>query len=192
MERDSHVHRLGNLTLITSALNSAISNGPWEGSTGKYRALEKHDVLLINRRLREMSADGWDEKRIDDRTAEMVDALLATWPVPEGHVGTVTARVRTEGTDLYLKDLVAAGVLSPGTILRARAGAWGQVQCTVLDNGDLELNGVTYSSPSGAAQQIRKGSTNGWVFWELPDGRRLRDLREEVVAMRAGGTADRA
>lgn len=192
VERDSHIHRLGNLTLITSALNSAISNGPWEGSTGKYRALEKHDVLLINRRLREMSADGWDEKRIDDRTAEMVDALLATWPVPEGHVGTVTARVRTEGTDLYLKDLVAAGVLSPGTILRARAGAWGQVQCTVLDNGDLELNGVMYSSPSGAAQQIRKGSTNGWVFWELPDGRRLRDLREEVVAMRAGGTADRA
>jgi hypothetical protein len=190
VERDSHVHRLGNLTLITSALNSAISNGPWEGSTGKYRALEKHDVLLINRRLREMSADGWDEKRIDDRTAAMVDALLATWPVPEGHVGTVTARVRTEGTDLYLKDLVAAGVLSPGTVLRARAGAWGQVQCTVLDNGDLELNGVTYSSPSGAAQQIRKGSTNGWVFWELPDGRRLRDLREEVVAMRAGGTTD--
>lgn len=185
VDRDAHVHRLGNLTLITASLNSSISNGPWLGENGKRRQLEKHDVLLMNRQLREMSQDGWDETLIDQRTQQMVDALLATWPVPDGHVGTVTARVRTEGTDIYLKDLVAAGLLSPGTMLQARSGAWGPAHCTVMSNGDLELDGKTYSSPSGAAQQIRKGSTNGWVFWELPDGRRLRDLREELHAARS-------
>lgn len=184
VDRDAHVHRLGNLTLITASLNSSISNGPWMGENGKRRQLEKHDVLLMNRHLREMSQDGWDETLIDQRTSVMVDALLATWPVPDGHIGTVTARVRTEGTDIYLKDLVAAGLLSPGTTIHARPGAWGPVHCTVTSNGDLELDGKTYASPSGAAQQIRKGSTNGWVFWELPDGRRLRDLREELHASR--------
>jgi hypothetical protein len=188
VDRDAHVHRLGNLTLITASLNSSISNGPWMGENGKRRQLEKHDVLLMNRQLREMSQDGWDETLIDLRTRQMVDALLVTWPVPDGHVGTVTARVRTEGTDIYLKDLVAAGLLSPGTTLQARSGAWGPVHCTVMINGDLELEGKTYSSPSGAAQQIRKGSTNGWVFWELPDGRRLRDLREDLHAARASAS----
>ncbi|WP_344145792.1 GmrSD restriction endonuclease domain-containing protein [Nocardioides koreensis] len=187
VDRDAHVHRLGNLTLITSSLNSTVSNGPWDGEKGKRAQLEKHDVLLMNRRIRDVSADGWTEKLIDDRTATMVEALLATWPVPEGHVGAVTGRVAGEGGDTTLKDLVVAGILIPGTLLRARAGAWGHAECTVMANGDLQLDGKTYSSPSGAGRQIRKGATNGWVFWELPDGRRLKDLRAELASGTAGG-----
>lgn len=177
VERDAHVHRLGNLTLITSSLNSAVSNGPWSGDKGKRAQLEKHDVLLMNRRIRDVSADGWTEELIDDRTEVMLDALLATWPVPTGHAGTVTGRVSAPSSDASLKDLVAAGLLTPGTVLRPRAGAWGTVDCTVLANGDLEVDGKSFSSPSGAGRHVRKGSTNGWVFWELPDGRRLKDLR---------------
>jgi hypothetical protein len=177
IERDARVHRLGNLTLITSALNSAVSNGPWTGEDGKHAQLEKHDVLLMNRRIREVAAGGWDEELIDRRSEQMVDALLATWPVPDGHVGTVTGRTASQHADASLKDLVVAGLLPPGTRLKARPGPWGQVECTVLANGDLELDGKTYSSPSGAGRQVRKGSTNGWRFWELPDGRRLRDVR---------------
>lgn len=187
VERDAHVHRLGNLTLITSSLNSAVSNGPWTGEKGKRAQLEKHDVLLMNRRIRDVSADGWTEKLIDARTAEMVEALLKTWPVPEGHTGTVTGRVATESSDAGLKELVAAGLLTPGTALHARPGPWGPAECTVLANGELELDGKTYASPSGAGRQIRKGSTNGWVFWELPDGRRLKDLRAELASGTTGG-----
>ncbi|WP_341229624.1 GmrSD restriction endonuclease domain-containing protein [Nocardioides salarius] len=185
VERDGHVHRLGNLTLITTSLNSAVSNGPWGGEKGKRAQLEKHDVLLMNRRVREISSNGWDEQLIDARTAEMVDALLATWPAPEGHQGVVTAHTASSSDDyIALKELVAADVLPAGTVLHARPGSWGHAECTVLPNGDLELAGNTYSSPSGAGRQIRKGSTNGWVFWELPDGRRLKDLRAVYLSSR--------
>jgi hypothetical protein len=182
VERDAHVNRLGNLTLITSSLNSAVSNGPWAGDKGKRAQLEKHDVLLINRRIREVSLDGWDERRIDDRTTEMIDVLLATWPVPEGHTGMVTGRATAESSDITLKDLVVAGLLRPGTALHGRSGSWGTAECVVLDNGDLAIDGRVFSSPSGAGRQVRKRATNGWWFWELPDGRRLKDLRSQLVA----------
>ena len=182
VERDAHVHRLGNLTLVTGALNSAVSNGPWGGDDGKWAKLDEHDVLLMNRRVRDMSREGWDETRIDQRTEQMLDALLATWRVPDGHVGTVSSRSSGHSSEATLKDLVVAGLLAPGMKLHARPGPWGPAECTILPNGDLELDGKTYSSPSGAGRQVRKGSTNGWVFWELPDGRRLRDLRSELAA----------
>lgn len=175
--RDAHVHRLGNLTLITSSLNSAVSNGPWTGETGKRAQLEKHDVLLTNRRIRDVSAAGWNEHLIDERTSDMVDALLATWPVPPGHVGTVAPRTSTQTSEVTVKDLIAAGLLPPGTVLHARPGQWGRVECTVLATGELELDGTTYATPSGAARQVRKRASNGWYFWRHPDGRRLGDLR---------------
>jgi hypothetical protein len=182
IERDAHVHRLGNLTLITRGLNSAVSNGPWAGEKGKWAQLEQHDVLLMNRRIREMSKEGWDERLIDARTEQMVDALLETWPVPSGHVGEVTGRPTAQGSEAGLKDLLAAGLLEPGTTLRPRSESWGTVECTVLANGELKVDGKTFSSPSGAASYVRKGATNGWGFWQLPDGRRLKDLRVELTA----------
>ena len=179
------MHRLGNLTLITASLNSAVSNGPWDGQKGKRAQLEKHDVLLLNRRVRKLSEGGWNEGLIDSRTSEMVEALLVTWPVPEGHVGTVASRSVSQAAEVSLKDVVVAGLLEPGTVLRARPGSWGDAQCTVLPSGDLQLDGKTFSSPSGAAQRIRKGSTNGWLFWELPDGRQLTDLRRQLLGQSA-------
>lgn len=56
-DRDAHIHRLGNLTLLTKKLNSAVSNGPWLGETGKAAHLQEKDVDLLNSRLlKEFSA----------------------------------------------------------------------------------------------------------------------------------------
>lgn len=66
VDRDNHVHLLGNLTLLTSSLNSSVSNRAWPGEDGKRAALERHDVLLINRGLR--GVESWDEKSIIERT----------------------------------------------------------------------------------------------------------------------------
>lgn len=178
VERDAHVHRLGNLTLITSSLNSSVSNGPWLGPDGKWAGLNAHDVMLMNRRVRDLSVHGWTEELIDQRTHEMIDAVAATWPVPEGHEGGVAQRsVASAGDNASLKDLVARGLLTPGTQLRTRAGKWGGVQCVVQDDGALLLDGQRYTSPSGAGRKVRGRATNGWFFWLLPDGRRLNDLR---------------
>ena len=50
-DRDSIIHTLGNLTLLTGKINSKVSNGPWSGGGGKHALFEKHDVLLLNREL---------------------------------------------------------------------------------------------------------------------------------------------
>lgn len=80
---------------------------------------------------------------------------------------------------ISLKQLIAAGHLTPGAILRSRSGSWGDREAIVLDNGDLTLDGQVFNSPSAAGHHLRKAPTNGWYFWRLPDGRRLADLRDE-------------
>ena len=44
---DRLIHTLGNLTLLTGKLNSAVSNGPWSGTNSKRAGLEGHDVLIL-------------------------------------------------------------------------------------------------------------------------------------------------
>ncbi|MGD8214263.1 DUF262 domain-containing protein [Aestuariimicrobium sp. Y1814] len=114
--RDAHVHRLGNLTLLTQTLNTSVSNGPWSGPSGKRAALERHDVLLMNRPLRD--SEQWDEQAINARTLAGVEALLRTWPAPEGHDVLPSLR-RQDAADNYieLREMVAIGQLAPGTVL---------------------------------------------------------------------------
>jgi len=179
LTRREHVHRLGNLTLLTGALNSKVSNGPWRGNSGKLAALHEHDVFLLNRRIVKVAGESWDEDLIDQRTDDLIDALLATWTVPAGHLGQVKDKAPESASYVSVQRLLASGLLEPGTKLQARPGPWGEHYAQVLDNGDLSLNGASFTSPSAAGHHLRKGATNGWLFWRLPDGRPLADLREE-------------
>ena len=70
-EREALIHTIGNLTLLTSRLNSKVSNGPWIGEKGKRQGLEMHDVLVLNRELLKTAKDGWTESMI---RAEIRDA----------------------------------------------------------------------------------------------------------------------
>lgn len=179
-ERDGHVNRIGNLTLITQTLNSAVSNGPWLGGKGKWAQFANHDVMLMNRKIRDVSKDGWNEDRIDQRSAAVVEALIATWPVPAGHDGALKTETAWGLSEVSIRDLVSSGRLATGTQLQARPGKWGSRTASVLSSGELLLDdGRRFNAPSTAGRQIRGGSTNGWMFWELPDGRRLNELRKE-------------
>ncbi|WNB86464.1 DUF262 domain-containing protein [Cellulomonas sp. ATA003] len=178
IDRNDHVHRLGNLTLLTEALNTSVSNAPWLGEQGKRAKLAKYDVLLMNRQVREMSADGWTEELIDERTGHIIDALLRTWPVPEGHVGEVADAKADEEAWVEVKHLVAAGLIEPGVVLRARGGKWAGTTGMVTESGTIQIGGQEFGTPSAAGKHVRGGMTNGWIFWLLPDGRRLADVRE--------------
>jgi hypothetical protein len=179
IDRDEHIHRLGNLTLLTKALNSSISNGPWLGTGGKRAKLHEHDVFLLNKRIEDLSAEGWTEQLIDERTTILIKALLATWPVPDGHTGQIQDTENRSTVSVSLKNLIAAGQLAPGTLIKSRQGAWGDHEAEVQGNGHVVLDGHVFNSPSAAGRHLRKGATNGWYFWSLPDGRRLADLRAE-------------
>lgn len=177
LDRAEHVHRLGNLTLLTESLNSSVSNGPWLGENGKWAKLEKYDILLMNREIRRVSEDGWDEQRIDERTLAMVDTLMQVWPVPAGHEGKILDSRAAEHTWVELKHIVAAGLLEPGTRLQPRSGSWPTTEAVVTRDGALDVQGKKFQSPSGAGRYVKGAVTNGWTFWLLDDGRRLSDVR---------------
>lgn len=187
IERKEHVHRIGNLTLLTESMNSSVSNSAWLGPGGKREKMHGHDLLLLNRRVLEMSADGWDEARIDARTTDLVRILLRVWPVPEGHTGEVLDPRGQDTSWIELGHVLAAGLLEPGTALRARSGRWADAVATVLPDGQLQVHGETFASPSAAARHVRGGATNGWYFWSVPDGRRLGELRGDVPARSTRG-----
>ena len=183
LNRGAHVHRLGNLTLLTESLNSSVSNGPW---TLKREKVAKYDVFLMNRHFHDAATETWDEEHIDARTQTMIDALLATWPVPEGHTGLVLHTTPSDQGWVEVKHLVAAGLLPAGTRLIARPGRWATTDAVVGADGRLEVNGQRFDTPSGAGKHVKGAITNGWTFWKLEDGRRLADVRSVYRGDEAG------
>jgi hypothetical protein len=83
--RERHLHRLGNLTLVTAKLNPSLSNSPW---TTKRPELNKHSVLLLNRRVVDEHPDLWDETAIDNRSVQLADYVKQIWPAPTSSAWT--------------------------------------------------------------------------------------------------------
>ena len=76
-ERDEAIHRVGNLTLLTGALNPSVSNGGWQR---KRQAISKNGVLKLHQTF--LSEEEWDEGRIDARSAELFEIARRIWPHP--------------------------------------------------------------------------------------------------------------
>jgi alkylated DNA nucleotide flippase Atl1 len=52
------------------------------------------------------------------------------------------------------------------------------VRGTVTADGQIEVAGKLYATPSNAGYHVKGGrAANGWTFWHLEDGRRLTDVR---------------
>lgn len=97
LDRQVHVHRIGNLTLVTQKLNSPLSNLPWRE---KRIEINKHSVLQMNRRIIDDHPDAWDEGVIDRRSAELASIITSVWPGP-------TADWSTSGQASLLKPVPA-------------------------------------------------------------------------------------
>lgn len=173
--RRSRVHRLGNLTLLTSKLNSSVSNSAWPS---KRKALLKHNTIKLTGRLVEQTEhQDWDERLIDARTSELIDSIVKIWPVPEGHSGEVIDPKSKSNDWVKIKDLIAADLISVGTQLRAGHGDFKGL-ATIADDGGLEVDGQHFNTPSGAGKHATGRRTiDGWRYWRLADGRSLKDVR---------------
>lgn len=184
--RAARVHRLGNLTLLTQSLNSKVSNASWEI---KRQALLKHNTLtLTGRILGYTESASWDERLIDRRTDELIGTLLQVWPTPDGHQGTVVDPQAKSVEGIDLGRLIDAGLVSVGEVLHSTHRDFTGATATVLAGGELKVKGKTYATPSAAAKSLRLRATNGWYFWAVPDGRRLRDVRAEYVTQQQAPT----
>jgi hypothetical protein len=79
LDREAHVNRLGNLTLVTSSLNPSLSNSAWPK---KRAALAEHSILLLNRAICSDPSSDWSEASIDSRSARLADEIAEIWPRP--------------------------------------------------------------------------------------------------------------
>lgn len=80
IERDAAKHRLGNLALVTTALNSSLSNAPWISMSGssKRTELSKYSQYLINKDVIDQAA--WGEEQIAVRGEKLAQSILKIWP----------------------------------------------------------------------------------------------------------------
>jgi hypothetical protein len=165
-ERDRTIHTLGNLTLLTHKLNSKVSNGPWTGRDGKREGLEGNDVLFLNRELLKKAGDQWAEDAIHVRTGELTEAIIQIWPVPPNHKsGFSRDRKPRLRKKVHLPDLINGGALTPGMMLFPRRKKLSGRVATLLPDGQVEVDGVAYASPSKAATALAGQRTNGWWFF---------------------------
>lgn len=74
-QRQQKLQTIGNLTILTRPLNSALSNSAW---AIKRPELLKHSLLPINQQL--MDKDVWDEATITSRSEDMLQRALVIWP----------------------------------------------------------------------------------------------------------------
>jgi len=74
-ERNGYVDRIGNLTVLSQALNSSISNGSWHD---KKPEVLKRSLLSINQSL--AGYDVWNERAIDQRGRELLEHAKLVWP----------------------------------------------------------------------------------------------------------------
>lgn len=74
-EREEVMHTIGNLTVVTGSLNSAMSNGTW---ALKRAELLRHSAIALNRELPE----DWGTYRIQERSQRLAALAVSLWPRP--------------------------------------------------------------------------------------------------------------
>lgn len=73
--RGDAINVIGNLTLVTEALNPAMSNAAWKV---KKAALQDHTKLHLNREV--LNLEAWDEAQIDARATRLAKFACKVWP----------------------------------------------------------------------------------------------------------------
>ncbi|GAB2820888.1 DUF262 domain-containing protein [Alpinimonas psychrophila] len=182
--RDDTIQTLGNLTLITQALNSKVSNGAWEGEKGKKKSFSKFTTLLLTRQVCEEGEKDWDDERIHARTVSMIDDILQIWPVPVGHFGVIAGTSELATYRVTVSELVRAGLLSPGQDLFARVVAKRGERCQISEDGGIFLGEERFETLSAAARAVTGNqSEGGWWFWlvDMESDRCLSDVRQDYL-----------
>ena len=180
MSRDVLVHTLGNLTLVTQALNSKVSNLAW---SRKVEGFKDHSTLLITAEIYNHRED-WESNDIHARSARLANEVLQLWPVPSENQGLLDSSTRTSSTRITVADLVHAGFLTPNQTIYPRVQSHLDKEALISEDGGIFVDGMRYDTPSGAAMKITKWqAADGWWFWlvDRASGLSLGDVRREYM-----------
>ncbi|KZM50773.1 DUF262 domain-containing protein [Labrenzia sp. OB1] len=153
-ERDAVIDRIGNLTLLTGALNSSVSNGSY---SVKMPAVKSHSSLALNRDLNQF--DNWNEETISERGLSLFEIAARVWMAPpngdetESEIPAGANSLPVEGTNCCF---TYAGRRYDGRI----------------ENGSLAVEGIVrrFDSLSAASRFITRTHRNGWKDWHFQDG----------------------
>ena len=179
--RDLAVQQLGNLTLVTQALNSRVSNGAW--ATKREHFLHSDDVLITKDALA-LAGDGeWTESTIAQRTSRMIEAILRIWPAPAGHIGVAATAPKSAPSTVDLAQLIAEGWLNAGTGLVPVSKSRNGTLAAIAQDGGVFVGDQRFDSLSAAASFVTKSNTNGWEFWAVAGSNKtMAELREEYLS----------
>ena len=81
-ERKANLQGIGNLTLVSQALNPSLSNAAWAGTDmkpGKRDALNKYAIMQMNRRLLDQFGEGWSDVAIKRRAEALFEDARVIW-----------------------------------------------------------------------------------------------------------------
>lgn len=182
MHRDDLVHTIGNLVLLTQSLNSKVSNGPWCGEKGKSEAFKSSSTLLTTQEIINRESAEWTAMDVHERTERIANEILKIWPVPAGHKGEIAGNREKTLYSVKVADLVNAGFIEPGAVIRARVSAHYGREAQVSEDGGIFVDGKRYETLSAAAKAVTGAASEpGWWFWLVePEGdRSFLELRQE-------------
>ena len=158
------VHRIGNLTLVTRALNPKLGNRAWS-----YKAeLLKADNLEMNRRLlNDMEVETWNEREINRRSQIIADYVKEIWP----HAAALRRELGIASREEEANDLVSG--ISPMVAERLVDS----VTESGIEDGWADKEGLTRWHRDGRyGRHLRLGGTGRWHgvwFGMSPKGRQL-------------------
>jgi len=178
------LHVLGNMTLLTQKLNSKVSNGPWMGTAGKASELKRQSTLLLNSDLANDLKEPFTYESILERTKHLTNAFLEVWPTPSEHKVILGFKGEQSVKSVSVADLLASGLLIPGTTIRPMWASLATRFATILADGGIETDdGEIFKSLSGSGRHIAQmKSIGGWHFWSIGAGDNLvvlDDLRSQ-------------
>ena len=182
-DRDKTIQKLGNLTLLTSKLNSSVSNSGW---FEKKQAFNEHDLLQLNNRLLAEGGDSWTDEKIIERTELLANLILTIWKVPPGHHNRKHEEIKRWSSKVTVADLLTAGYVEAGQRIYPRIPKYAGRHGIILPDGRIEVEGQIRDSLSLAGGLIHTRNPNGWWFWVVdPKTRRtMNDVRQDYeVAM---------
>ncbi|MEO3751107.1 DUF262 domain-containing protein [Streptomyces sp. B6B3] len=190
----SRINQIANMALVEWSDNIAISDAPpadyWPRQLARKQLPEER---LARQRHWHALPDGWEHLPYGDflaarRTlmAEVVHEAFRTLGSHDYHpVYPAVSAPQPAEQWIALADLLAAGLLEPGTQLVPRQGSY-EATGELDADGTIVLDGQRYDSPSGAARSLGS-SANGWTFWRArtrEGTQTLDDLRREYRARR--------